>query len=121
MIPSGGGGGGNHFGYGSCGGTGGTPGGIHDGLPGGGPLSFGGATLHATTEASMIVISSHSDSYQIEFRDGDVTWLEYGGSNGDMPDLVTIPLTQRIPVSNVFLACSNLVEDCEITVSIVGD
>ena len=41
-TPTGGGGGGRYFGYGSIGGTGGTPGGIHDGLPGGGPESFGG-------------------------------------------------------------------------------
>ena len=50
MIPSGGAGGGSHFGYGSCGGTGGIPGGCHDVKGGGchdvkgggGPLSLGG-------------------------------------------------------------------------------
>ncbi len=41
-MPSGGAGGGSHLGYGSCGGTGGTPGGCHEVNGGGGPLSLGG-------------------------------------------------------------------------------
>lgn len=53
-MPSGGGGGGMVAGYGTWGGSGGYPGGIHDVNGGGGPLSLGAADAKAAAALAAI-------------------------------------------------------------------
>jgi len=84
--------------------------------------AFGGTVL-----ISLIVISTENDRgkfYVCMDESADCYFansvFELGSQNMTWPHSLVIPFAQPIPVTNFSWRCDNAVEQCEITVNVVG-
>ena len=74
--------------------------------------------------ASFIAISTENDDGFIEFFSeypAPIPVLRFGHRNRQLPGVITAPLPQAVRVSHVSFFCNNVVEDCEVAISVIGD
>jgi hypothetical protein len=83
--------------------------------------------------ASLISVSTENDSGIITFcsdtldfpikcstSDSSRVVLKFGKKNKEFPGVLVVPLPQPVPIRSFTFSCENLLEDCEITVTITG-
>jgi len=77
-------------------------------------------SFSANVHVSLVVLSGVDDTVDVGFRNGTSGSLILRGSGEDGADQYDLPLTQPIPVNNVFAHCGNTFEDCKFFFMVVG-
>ena len=77
--------------------------------------------LGQTINVSFISIATSDDDYMVSFYEDDTLRLRIGNDSSESPNLVNIPLTQRIPINRIVTRCGNDVHPCEFDLSVAGD
>ncbi len=78
-------------------------------------------TLPELINASQVIVTSSDDSLTLTLMEGSKTWAKLGTIYTDVPDVMSLPLTERVPVDRFIVYCGNLIQDCEVTVTILGN
>ena len=80
-------------------------------------------TFPARVNASSVTATFSDDKAVLYFFAGSSsdTRLMLGSIADGLTGVYSIPLPQRVPLDGVKLACFNLLENCEVKITVVGD
>jgi hypothetical protein len=89
------------------------------------PLSYDDVSVDVNLPeliyASQVIVTSSNDNLVVTLFEGSKKWADIGTVYTDVPDVMTLPFTQKVPVDRFSLFCGNLIQDCEVTITILGN